>query len=331
MMFSSLVLYDIIVVDTGDNQEGVDDMPISAGTVIQNLGIVQAHGTDFTAQGGGNTGETDKEIPLQDTGDSVQLSGTLREALKETAQPASARMPDKDEVASEKKKDAPPDPLAQALDQCNKEGKVPGKITLTPTGALMMEDQGSDPPTSPAAGGILPKNSGVPGEAQGQKPGSQTIQSVQDGGKPKPLAGNGLSREERKRQVLEDIRQLKNKISDTNDRRTTAFNDYMDARREVDRISSERDGTEDPDIKYQLLSDLLAAQTIRNELELKYKALDAEIEELRKQEKDKEAELKELNSRDENGQPFYQEKLPSGKGQQHTQGHPAKGSHPAQA
>lgn len=205
--------------------------------------------------------------------DKTQLSGT---SLKEPPNTPNTTHPD-----AHKKKEAPPqkrkapDPMTVALEKCNGEKMATEKISVTPTGALMVEQEGSAP--SSAATTPPSKIAGNEGEmktasADDQKKKEQAVQRLE-------------AKYNRIREELDECGKKSNE----------AYRAYLQVDAEVGNLENERWGCTDDNQKNQLDRRIDELKRVREEKKREQERLEEEYRRLQEEAKKTREELWRLN------------------------------------
>lgn len=246
-------------------------MPLSeSGRINGGMPLWQVGSPDFSSP---LLKKTEVESPSTGfAGDSADISASPVKAPRSEALLKPVGKPAEKETPGEAPAKSPVDPLSQAVDQCNREGALPGKISMTSTGALMMEE-GAPEPTS--AGETQQKGAPEPTSAV----------ETQQG---KPL--DPERKEAELRRLTEKKEELERERESCKSDCEWAEKDLRDIESEIWSKENEESRASDDDQK-QALSDELEGlrekqeqkQRESAELEEKYNNIQAELEKTRQQ------------------------------------------------
>jgi hypothetical protein len=274
-------------------------MPVSgSGNVSSGLPLWQIERPDFTSAVPLGTGLEIPPAPAEVTLDIAEFSSPPAQVLQKETPQAPKQEQGKKDAAQEKPTKTPVDSLAQAVEQCNKEGTLPGKISMTSTGALMMEDEhclnslsSEQGPPSPSS---IPPSPGPKAPhadthaAHAGKTASPASKISQETGPKKPLDPQRKQAEEQRlKDKIDGIKDEMNQCAGSLDR---AQQDLGETDREIAGVEDEKRGTDDSDHKEELdarLRELNAQRETKQQeverLQEQYRRLEAELQQTRDQ------------------------------------------------
>jgi hypothetical protein len=268
---------------------GFSGMAISGSSSVNSgLPIWQTERTGFTAP----VPQKIEAETVQDALDSAVLTSSIARMPKESVQETQRQLREKKEAPKADSKATPINPLAKAVAQCNSESMLPAKISMTSTGALMIEDE--------SLPGMLPTSTPHPEAVQEQKgkagnTSSPSPESIKNDGEKEPLDHD--RKEELLRKLQHKIDELERRLNMRTFDRDLAKGELADIQQYVDEAQKKYENAADED-KENSKAELDQWNARKEEKENKIRQYDGEIRDLEAEIQKKKEQYKNLYEND---------------------------------